>query len=209
MATMLLARPCDLQRSAVIKLAISRRATIADVMSCGAESKVVNRQGSFHVRKKQFVSRTGRPCLPVPVRPRLGRGRLPSFPEHGAHGPGSGGNDGGRPAQGRHRALGLHVQSSGQQRRFFLPAVQYPQRDADRAPRFRAAFASRRCLVPINGFYEWRNGNGVRTPLWIHRADELPLAGIYNAGLDQAAACVISARPTRWWSPSTTGCPSC
>ena len=30
-------------------------------------------------------------------------------------------------------------------------------------PAFRAAFASRRCLVPINGFYEWRNENGSRT----------------------------------------------
>ena len=53
-------------------------------------------------------------------------------------------------------------------------------------PAFRAAFAQRRCLVPINGFYEWRNESGVRTPLWIHGADELPfaLAGIYNSGSD-------------------------
>ena len=63
-------------------------------------------------------------------------------------------------------------------------------------PAFRAAFAQRRCLIPINGFYEWRNENGVRTPLWIHRSDELPfaLAGIYNAGPD-AAACVITCTP--------------
>ena len=63
-------------------------------------------------------------------------------------------------------------------------------------PAFRVAFAQRRCLVPINGFYEWRNESGVRTPLWIHRAEELPfaLAGIYNAGPD-AAACVITCAP--------------
>lgn len=70
-------------------------------------------------------------------------------------------------------------------------------------PAFRAAFAQRRCLVPVNGFYEWRNENGVRTPLWIHRADELPfaLAGIYNAGPDVAAACVITCAPNALMEP--------
>ena len=78
-------------------------------------------------------------------------------------------------------------------------------------PAFRAAFASRRCLVPINGFYEWRDESGVRTPLWIHRADERPfaLAGIYSAGPDEAAACVITCAPNTLMEPSATGCPSC
>ena len=64
-------------------------------------------------------------------------------------------------------------------------------------PAFRSAFAGRRCLVPVNGFYEWRKEGRERTPLWIHRADERPfaLAGIYNAGTDQAAACVITCAP--------------
>ena len=69
-------------------------------------------------------------------------------------------------------------------------------------PAFRAAFAQRRCLVPINGFYEWRNESGVRTPLWIHRADERPfaLAGIYSAEPD-AAACVITCAPNSLMEP--------
>lgn len=70
-------------------------------------------------------------------------------------------------------------------------------------PAFRAAFAQRRCLVPINGFHEWRNESGVRTPLWIHRPDELPfaLAGIYQAGPEQAAACVITCAPNSLMEP--------
>lgn len=70
-------------------------------------------------------------------------------------------------------------------------------------PAFRAAFAQSRCLVPVNGFYEWSNESGVRTPLWIHRADEFPfaLAGIYNAGPDEAAACVITCAPNRLMAP--------
>lgn len=63
-------------------------------------------------------------------------------------------------------------------------------------PAFRAAFASRRCLVPINGFYEWRNDGSGRTLLGIHRADERPfvLAGIYDAEPDKAV-CVITCAP--------------
>ena len=49
-------------------------------------------------------------------------------------------------------------------------------------PAFRAAYAQRRCLIPVNGFYEWQTGVGGKSPLWIHRTDEWPfaLAGIYN-----------------------------
>ena len=69
-------------------------------------------------------------------------------------------------------------------------------------PAFRSAFASRRCLVPINGFYEWRKENGTRQPMWIHRADERPyaLAGVYNAGTEEAA-CVITCAPNSLMEP--------
>ena len=62
-------------------------------------------------------------------------------------------------------------------------------------PAFRAAYAQRRCLIPVNGFYEWQSGGGGKTPMWIHRSDERPfaLAGIYNAEPDQAASVITSA----------------
>jgi putative SOS response-associated peptidase YedK len=43
-------------------------------------------------------------------------------------------------------------------------------------PAFRDAFRRRRCLVPVDSFYEWRRENGVRQPHRILRADGLPLA---------------------------------
>lgn len=35
-------------------------------------------------------------------------------------------------------------------------------------PAFRRPFADGRCLVPADGFYEWRGGRAERRPLWFH-----------------------------------------
>lgn len=43
-------------------------------------------------------------------------------------------------------------------------------------PSFRAAFRSRRCLVPANGFYEWRVTPHGKQPYWIGREDGTPMA---------------------------------
>ena len=43
---------------------------------------------------------------------------------------------------------------------------------------FKDAFRKRRCLVPADGFYEWRKRPGEKTkqPFYIHRADGEPIA---------------------------------
>jgi putative SOS response-associated peptidase YedK len=48
---------------------------------------------------------------------------------------------------------------------------------------FREAFLQRRCVVPADGFYEWRGPKAQREPLWIHPADGglLLFAGLYEA----------------------------
>jgi putative SOS response-associated peptidase YedK len=47
---------------------------------------------------------------------------------------------------------------------------------------FRDAFAARRCVVPADGFYEWRGARGEREPVWFHAPDGAPLwlAGLYD-----------------------------
>ena len=56
-------------------------------------------------------------------------------------------------------------------------------------PSFRSAFAKRRCAVPASGYFEWRTEGGVKTPHWIHAADDAPLAfaGLYEFWKDKAA----------------------
>ncbi len=48
-------------------------------------------------------------------------------------------------------------------------------------PSFRGGLARRRCIIPANGFYEWRQGD--KQPFFIHAADDdlIYLAGIYDA----------------------------
>ncbi len=46
---------------------------------------------------------------------------------------------------------------------------------ADR-PAFRAAFRYRRCLIPADGFYEWRKVNGRKQPYLIQHRDASPFA---------------------------------
>ncbi len=43
-------------------------------------------------------------------------------------------------------------------------------------PMFRDAFKRRRCLVPADGFYEWKQGGGRKQPVYIHLKDGEPFA---------------------------------
>ncbi|NED97233.1 SOS response-associated peptidase [Phytoactinopolyspora alkaliphila] len=53
-------------------------------------------------------------------------------------------------------------------------------------PAFRRAFAARRCLVPAEGFYEWRGEKkGKKQPFFIHPRDGmLAMAGLYEIWRD-------------------------
>lgn len=49
-------------------------------------------------------------------------------------------------------------------------------------PSFRAPARKRRCLVPVDGFFEWRSANGRKYPYFVHRTDGAPfaLAGLWD-----------------------------
>ena len=50
-------------------------------------------------------------------------------------------------------------------------------------PAFREAFRKHRCIVPADGFYEWRKAGTTRIPMHIHLRSKEPmgLAGLYSA----------------------------
>ena len=43
-------------------------------------------------------------------------------------------------------------------------------------PSFRSAFRSRRCLIPADGFYEWKRENGGKQPYHLRMEDGRPFA---------------------------------
>jgi putative SOS response-associated peptidase YedK len=49
---------------------------------------------------------------------------------------------------------------------------------------FRAAYVGGRCVVPADGFFEWKTTAEGRKPLWFHRPDGrlLLMAGLWEAG---------------------------
>ena len=49
-------------------------------------------------------------------------------------------------------------------------------------PAFRVAFRRRRCVVPVNGWFEWRRENGEKQPYWIRPAgaEAFSLAGLWE-----------------------------
>jgi putative SOS response-associated peptidase YedK len=49
-------------------------------------------------------------------------------------------------------------------------------------PSFRDAFERRRCLVPADGFYEWKKEGGAKIPYWIHprHGGLISFAGIWE-----------------------------
>ena len=85
------------------------------------------------------------------------------------------------------------------------------------SPAFRDAFVRKRCLVPVDSFYEWKREGKVRQPYRIVRRDGRPLALAGPVGRlarpgrprPSAARSRSSPRPrTRRWPTCTTGCPS-
>jgi len=46
----------------------------------------------------------------------------------------------------------------------------------DSKPAYRHAFKHRRCLIPAEGFYEWKAGKAGKTPFLIRREDKEPFA---------------------------------
>jgi putative SOS response-associated peptidase YedK len=68
-------------------------------------------------------------------------------------------------------------------------------------PAYRASFRRRRCLIPADGFYEWREVNGKKLPLYIRLRDAgvFAFAGLWDrweGGGDILESCTIIVMPS-------------
>ncbi|MFZ4725532.1 MAG: SOS response-associated peptidase [Paludibacter sp.] len=54
-------------------------------------------------------------------------------------------------------------------------------------PSFKKSIISQRCILPVTGFYEWRDVNGVKYPYLIHATENeiFSLASIYDTWIDR------------------------
>ena len=64
---------------------------------------------------------------------------------------------------------------------------------------FRGAFAHHRCLIPVDGWYEWMTVGVKKQPYFICREDREPiwLAGIWTERADGSPGCAIITEPAR------------
>ena len=76
-------------------------------------------------------------------------------------------------------------------------------------PVFRDAFRRRRCLVPVDGFYEWLRDGTSRQPMRIHDPDDRPLAlaGLWTgrqdpeSGLWHRTFTIVTTSPNAFMTP--------
>lgn len=53
-------------------------------------------------------------------------------------------------------------------------------------PSFRTAFKKRRCIIPVNGFYEWRTEAGLKKPFFIRMSGDGETPPMLLAGLHES-----------------------
>jgi putative SOS response-associated peptidase YedK len=63
------------------------------------------------------------------------------------------------------------------------PLINARAESLTKQPAFAESFRGRRCLIPADGFYEWRKDEGGKTPIWLSRPDGdlFAFAGIWAA----------------------------
>ncbi len=69
-------------------------------------------------------------------------------------------------------------------------AINARSEEVEAKPMFRQALLSRRAVIPASGYYEWKTEGEVKTPYFVHPADDAPLlfAGLYEWWKDASKA---------------------
>ena len=81
-------------------------------------------------------------------------------------------------------------------------------------PSFKQLVSTRRCLVPADGFYEWRREGNRKVPMWIYLKNRKPFAfpGLWDCcstairGAGFTASRSLQRKRMVWCGESTTAC---
>ena len=100
---------------------------------------------------------------------------------------------GGDPRQGSYMRWGL-IPSGTRNSPSGAPMINARAETVAERPSFRSALKSRRCLIPADGFYEWRRDGAGRRPVRITLASGEPfaLAGLWETWQDPNGEPVVS-----------------
>ena len=77
----------------------------------------------------------------------------------------------GKPLAIRMARFGINLASSGGKRR---PPLLNARTDSLRRGSFKTMLANKRCVIPAEGFYEWREEHGKKQPYFFARKDGSP-----------------------------------
>jgi len=77
------------------------------------------------------------------------------------------------------------------------PLINARAETIDERPAFRAAFRQRRCLIPADGFYEWRLTDYGKQPVWITTGELFAFAGIWAKAGDLHSCAIVTCEPSR------------
>jgi putative SOS response-associated peptidase YedK len=63
----------------------------------------------------------------------------------------------------------------------------------DSKPSYSASFSTKRCIIPVRGFFEWQHTSSGKVPWYIFRADEdiISLAGLWSNWVDDKTGEVV------------------
>ena len=85
------------------------------------------------------------------------------------------------------------------------PIINAQAESVARKPTFREAVLARRCLVPLDGFYEWRRAARARQPMYFGGKAPLAAAGIWEAfaaeGEEAPCFTILTTRPNELVAP--------
>jgi putative SOS response-associated peptidase YedK len=77
------------------------------------------------------------------------------------------------------------------------PLINARAESIETQPAFAESFRERRCLIPADGFYEWRRDDNGKVPIWLHRPDDelFAFAGVWASyepkGGEPIVSCAI------------------